>query len=56
MYVYHRQCHKALKPTAVFPIEVQLGVDTTPLRSEAEEKTPPAMQSSQSEEEQTHEE
>lgn len=27
MYVYYRQCHKALKPAAVFPIEVELGID-----------------------------
>ena len=25
LYVYTRQCYKALKPAAVFPIEVQLG-------------------------------
>ena len=27
MYVYYRQCHRALKPAAVFPIEVELGFD-----------------------------
>ena len=31
MYVYYRQCHKALKPAAIFPIEVELGFD--PLQS-----------------------
>ena len=24
MYVYYRQCHRALKPAAIFPIEVEL--------------------------------
>lgn len=24
MYIYNRQCHKALKPAAIFPIEVEL--------------------------------
>lgn len=27
MYIYHRQCHRSLKPAAVFPIEVELGID-----------------------------
>ena len=31
MYVYYRQCHRALKPAAIFPIEVELGFD--PLQS-----------------------
>ena len=31
MYVYYRQCYRALKPAAVFPIEVELGFD--PLQS-----------------------
>ena len=25
--MYNRQCHKILKPAAIFPIEVQLGAD-----------------------------
>ena len=29
MYVYNRHCYKALKSAAVFPIEVQLGIDAT---------------------------
>ena len=31
MYVYYRQCYRALKPAAIFPIEVELGFD--PLQS-----------------------
>jgi hypothetical protein len=27
MYIYYRQCHRSLKPAAVFPIEVELGID-----------------------------
>ena len=27
MYVYNRQCHNAMRPAAVFPIEVQLRLD-----------------------------
>ena len=27
MYVYYRQCYRALKPAAIFPIEVELGFD-----------------------------
>lgn len=27
MYIYYRQCHRYLKPAAVFPIEVELGID-----------------------------
>lgn len=27
MYIYYRQCHRALKPAAVFPIEVELGIN-----------------------------
>ncbi len=26
MYIYQRQCYKVLKPAAVFPIEVELGI------------------------------
>jgi len=29
MYVYYRQSHKALKPAAVFPIEVELQTEMT---------------------------
>ena len=58
MYVYHRQCYKVLKPAAVFPIEIQLGLDTTTLQSEdaSPETSSAATQSSQIEEKQTHEE
>ena len=34
MYVYYRQCYRALKPAAIFPIEVELGFD--PLQSSHE--------------------
>lgn len=27
MYIYYRQCHRTLKPAAVFPIEVELGIN-----------------------------
>ena len=27
MYVYYRQSYRSLKPTAVFPIEVELGIN-----------------------------
>ena len=27
MYIYYRQCYRSLKPAAVFPIEVELGVN-----------------------------
>ncbi len=27
MYIYYRQCHRSFKPAAVFPIEVELGID-----------------------------
>ena len=27
MYIYYRQCHRTLKPAAIFPIEVELGID-----------------------------
>ncbi len=27
MYIYYRQCYRALKPAAVFPIEVELGIN-----------------------------
>ena len=27
MYIYYRQCHRSLKPAAIFPIEVELGIN-----------------------------
>ena len=39
MYVYYRQCHKSLKPAAVFPIEVELGIDLQTLSSQYREGT-----------------
>ena len=37
MYVYNRQCHKAVKQAAVFPIEVQLTIrSATPAEEEEE--------------------
>ena len=38
MYVYTWQCYKILKPAAIFPIEVQLGVDLLPSRKETTEE------------------
>eukprot|EP00731_Ephydatia_muelleri_P029184 Em0020g828a len=39
MYVYYRQCHNTLKPAAVFPIEVQLTIDSSPhVRDRPEEQ------------------
>ena len=37
MYVYYRQSHKALKPAAVFPIEVELQTEMTSKPQEDEE-------------------
>jgi len=34
MYVYYRQSHLALKPAAVFPIEVELQTESTAERQE----------------------
>jgi len=34
MYVYYRQSHLALKPAAVFPIEVELQTESTTERQE----------------------
>lgn len=38
LYVYSRQCHKIFKPAAVFPIEVELGVELLPPPSVEEEE------------------
>ena len=38
MYVYNRQCHKVLKPAAIFPIEVQLETSTVPRLEHEEEE------------------
>ena len=27
MYIYYRQCYRSLKPAAIFPIEVELGIN-----------------------------
>ena len=27
MYIYYRQCHRTFKPAAIFPIEVELGIN-----------------------------
>lgn len=29
MYIYYRQCHRSLKPAAIFPIEVELEANLT---------------------------
>ena len=36
MYVYYRQCYKILKPAAIFPIEVELGVSSDYTRQSSE--------------------
>lgn len=36
MYIYYRQCHRALKPAAVFPIEVELGINLEWYHSDAD--------------------
>ena len=36
MYIYYRQCHRTLKPAAVFPIEVELGINLERYHSNAE--------------------
>ena len=50
MYVYNRQCHKAFKQAAVFPIEVQLTVDSI------QQQAMPTMSLIEPEEEQSQEE
>ena len=35
LYVYNRQCHKAMKQAAVFPIEVQLSLQSLPSSASA---------------------
>lgn len=38
MYVYNRQCYKAMKQAAVFPIEVQLSIHPATQEGEEEER------------------